>query len=69
METQGRRQLDYALAKGGKLMVTRKIPSAVTVASVSLIAALVLLFSSSVAFGQANHVRWDIIASPRLLPR
>ena len=30
--------------------------------SVSLLAALVLLFSSSVAFGQADHVRWDIIS-------
>jgi hypothetical protein len=43
-------------------MVTRKSSWAVTVASGSLIVALVLLFSSSVAFGQADHVRWDIIS-------
>jgi hypothetical protein len=43
-------------------MATKKISSAVTVASGSLIVVLFLLFSSSVAFGQASHVRWDIIS-------
>jgi hypothetical protein len=45
-------------------MVTKKISSAIGFASGSLIVALVLLFSSSVAFGQADHVRWDIISIP-----
>ena len=31
-----------------------------TFRSVSLLATLVLLFSSSVAFGRSDHVRWDI---------
>ena len=43
-------------------MVTRKISSAITVASGSVIVALVVLLTSSVAFGQADHVRWDIIS-------
>lgn len=43
-------------------MVTKKISPAVTFAFGSLIVALVLLFPSSVAFGQASHVRWDIIS-------
>jgi hypothetical protein len=43
-------------------MVTKKIFSALTAASGSLIVVLLLLFSSSVAFGQASHVRWDIIS-------
>ena len=43
-------------------MVTRKTSSAIAVASGSLIVAFVLLFSSSVALGQADHVRWDIIS-------
>jgi hypothetical protein len=43
-------------------MVTKKISSAVTFASGSLIVAFFLLFSSSVALGQADHVRWDIIS-------
>lgn len=43
-------------------MVTRKISSTITVASGSVIVALVLLLTSSVAFGQADHVRWDIIS-------
>lgn len=43
-------------------MVTKRIFSAVTVPSGSLIAALVLLFLSSVAFGSADFVRWDIIS-------
>src|SRR5262249_58716562 len=48
--------------KEEKLMVTKRIFSAVTVPSGSLIAALVLLFLSSVAFGSADFVRWDIIS-------
>jgi len=43
-------------------MVTKKISSVFGFASGSFIVALVLLFSSSVAFGQADHVRWDIIS-------
>lgn len=43
-------------------MVTKKIFSAITFAFRSLIAALLLLFSSSAAFGQTDHVRWDIIS-------
>jgi hypothetical protein len=45
-------------------MVTKKISSVIGVASGSLIVALVLFFTSSVAFGQADHVRWDIISIP-----
>jgi len=41
-------------------MVTKKISSVFGFASGSFIVALVLLFSSSVALGQADHVRWDI---------
>ncbi len=33
-----------------------------TFRSVSLLATLVLLFSSSVAFGRSDHVRWDIVS-------
>jgi hypothetical protein len=43
-------------------MVTKKKSLAIGLASGSLIVALALLFSSSVAFGQADHVRWDIIS-------
>jgi hypothetical protein len=43
-------------------MVTKKISSVIGVASGSLIAALVLFFSSSVASAQVDHVRWDIIS-------
>ena len=45
-------------------MATKKILSAVTVAFGSLIVALVLIFSSSVALAQADHVRWDILSIP-----
>jgi hypothetical protein len=43
-------------------MVTKKKSLVIGLASGSLIVALALLFSSSVAFGQADHVRWDIIS-------
>jgi len=37
-----------------------------TFRSASLLATLVLLFSSSVAFGRSDHVRWDIISATPL---
>jgi hypothetical protein len=43
-------------------MVTKKKSLVIGLASGSLIVALALLFSTSVAFGQADHVRWDIIS-------
>jgi hypothetical protein len=51
-------------------MVTKRISSVIGVTAGSLIAAFVMLFSSSVAFGQADHVRWDIISlqPPNILP-
>ena len=39
-----------------------------TFRSVSLLATLVLLFSSSVAFGRSDHVRWDIVSLSPLPP-